>query len=223
MKIRSLMKVTMLVLGAVAFALMLPSISAYAGSCTSGQTCLIELTHANVTELNNNIDIRVTIDDTGATTVLRVQWISGGPDTPLGIDKFAYRDGTAVVTKVDGVPLASSAWSQDNNPPVNYDGFGSFTQGYSDPAGASGISSPIAFTLNQLVTSFPDNNKSSEFAVHIRYSDCSGFVSDGTASTSSDSDCASTKVPEPSVLLFMGVGLVAVGVWGRKRFSNRNL
>src|SRR5262249_40375930 len=63
---------------------------ANAGSCGLTTTCTFELTHANITQLDGAIDVRVTWDNTGSATVLSVQWISGGPGTPKDISEFGY-------------------------------------------------------------------------------------------------------------------------------------
>jgi hypothetical protein len=103
------------------------------------------------------------------------------------------------------------------------DGFGTFNSDYQRNDGTNGITSPVVFTLTSQVDSFTKNDHSAIFAVHLAFTDCSGFVSDGTTTSTTSTDvCGTTKVPEPGVLFFMGVALVAVGIWGRKYLLNSN-
>ena len=164
-------------LAAAALSLMLlPSGPVNAGSCAIDSTCIFELTNSNVTELNGNIDIRVTINNTGASTVLSLQYISSNTADPLGLDKFGYNN-AALVSSISG---NVSDWTPFNTAGATYDGFGTFLSlQNSGPAETGGISGALNFTLNGLVTSFPENSNGAEFVTHIRYSgSCSGFVSD---------------------------------------------
>src|SRR5438552_1792449 len=72
-------------LAAAASLMLLPSGPVNAGSCAIDSTCTFELTSSNVTELNGNIDIRVTINNTGPSTVLSLQYISSNTADPLGL------------------------------------------------------------------------------------------------------------------------------------------
>jgi hypothetical protein len=188
---------------------------AQAGICTD-PTCTFELTNSNVTELNP-IDVRVTWDNTGATTTLSVQWISGGPGTPKFISEFGYNSSVAVTGISGGGTFAD--WTATSN--ANIDGFGTFATDEQRPnanQGNFGITSPIVFTLASLITSIPDNARGAEFVVHVGgySSGCSGFVSDGTASSpSSNTSCGA--VSEPAVLLLTGVGFAGAGYLARRR------
>ncbi len=227
------MKAIMMVLGAIALALVLPNPAAYATSCADDTTCTIDLSNTNVPPIA--IDVKVKIDNTGATTVLTFWFDSANISNPvIGIDFFAYNDDNRVSGNAIAPTSASpGSWKFDLSPPtktVTADGFGNFNVKGQDSGGTNGTSSsdPISFTLANLVTDFPANTPNgAEFAAHVRFESattCSGWVSDGTWSgTSGDVTTGCTKVPEPSVLLFVGVGLVAVGMWGRKRLSNRNV
>jgi hypothetical protein len=189
---------------------------AQAGTCIL-PTCTFELTNSNVTQLDGAIDVRVTWDNTGPTTTLSVQWISGGPNTPTFISEFGYNSSVAVTDISGGGNFAD--WTATSNAQI--DGFGKFATDLQRPnanQGNFGITSPIVFTLASLITSIPDNANGAEFAVHVGgYSGgCSGFVSDGTASsTSSNTSCGA--VSEPAVLLLTGVGFAGAGYLARRR------
>jgi PEP-CTERM motif len=206
-----------LTIGLVALAalILVPSGVLYAGSCADNTSCDIELTNSNTSDLDNNIDIRVTIDNTNADNLTRliVSFISDNvTNTPLGIDQFGYT-GTATVSS------CPSGWTCNLGLPNNIDGFGSFPGNEQKPGSTDLLN--ITFVLNTLVTNFPDNTSGAEFAVHIRYDGCSGFVSDGTAAIGSAGDCTGTPVPEPATLFLVGSGLVSMGYAGRKRWLNR--
>src|SRR5207253_7330153 len=129
-------------LAAAALSLMLlPSGPVNAGSCAIDSTCIFELTNSNVTELNGNIDIRVTINNTGASTVLSLQYISSNTADQLGLDKFGYNN-AALVSSISG---NVSDWTPFNTAGSTYDGFGTFlSKQKSGPAETGGI----AVTVN---------------------------------------------------------------------------
>jgi hypothetical protein len=201
--------------GAVALVALLPALPAQAGSCAAGSVCVIELENTNV--LGVNIDIDVTIDNSGAVTVLTVAFHEDNlTNTPLGIDQFAWNDAALATSMTAG-------WSLDNcstNPaPCQMDGFGNFAVSASSPGGND--LSGITFTLASLVTTFADNPNGGEFAAHIRYSGgCSGFVSDGAAVRSANTACSIEPpllTPEPGSLSLLGIALLALAGFARSR------
>ena len=179
--------------------------SAEAGNCAAGQTCTINLTNTNVTGVS--VTIAVTINNTGAATVLTFAFVSDNiTNTALGIDQIAWT-GTvgADLTKLP------ASWSQQTN--TNMDGFGKFGFEIDQPGGTA---LSFTFTLAGLVTSFPDNANGAEFAAHIRYSgSCSAFVSDGIATGGSDANCT-VQAPETSSLPLLGVCLIMMGLAWRR-------
>lgn len=156
----------------------------------------IRLTNSNVPQLAG-VDVRVI--QTGTT--FSVQLVTNPlTNTPVGFDKFYYN--------LDNPVISASETEWDfNYGGMEASGFGPFSSKQSkEPAGPGGINSPVVFILsNSIPSSIPANDHNARFAVHIRWSkDCSGWISDGTStSTSSDNNCRpKTEIPEiPKVAL----------------------
>jgi hypothetical protein len=164
--------------------------------------------------------IRVTVNNTGATSVLTVSFISDNlANTPLGIDQFGFNSTAATTVLPPG-------WSNAGCPPppgpptpgCQMDGFGRFASEIDSPGGNDLL---FTFTLGSLVTTFADNSNGGEFAAHIRYSgNCSGFVSDGASKgVGKDANCTIVgigQVPEPGTLVLLGIAMVGLGIVNRR-------
>jgi hypothetical protein len=197
---------------------LLPAAPAQAGFCASGATCSFDLDNTNV--LGVDIVIRVTVNNTGATSVLTVNWISDNlANTPLGIDQFGFN--STASTTVLPAGWSNAGCKPPPGPPTpgcQMDGFGRFASEIDSPGGTD---LSFSFTLGSLVTTFADNTQGGEFAAHIRYSgNCSGFVSDGTSKgASKDTNCTIEgigKVPEPGTLVLLGIAMLGLGIVSRR-------
>lgn len=192
-------------------------------ACAAGSTCTVQLTTANVQQLQG-IVVTVTIDNTGSNTVLSFQ-LTNNPltNSALGIDMVGWNSGGNTTANIS---TASTNFGGNNTATSNssMSQFGKFDIQGQDPAGTGGVSSAITFTLNGLVTNFPSNSNGYDFAVHLRFdNNCSGFIggpSSGQAITADDDpNCQPTAVvPEPGTLTLFGSGLLVVGGFLRRRF-----
>ena len=149
-------------------------------------------------------------------TTLSVQLTTSPPlitNTAVGIDQFLFN---ATSDSVNAIAASPGTWNLAFNG-TNADGFGNFNSNKNqDSVGTSGISGPIVFTLSGTNATFTANGNSAKFVAHVTFSGgCEGWVSDGTASASPNSNC--TPAPEPITIFLGGTGLLGMAWAGRKR------
>ena len=206
-------------------------------TCGATSICKINLTSTNVQQLQGVV-VTVTIDNTGANTVLSFQ-VTSNPlsNAPIGMDQVGWNYGS----NDPAAYVSTSSMNFDGYQAVNVfkngscssmDGFGKFCIQGQSPANVGGFSNAVVFTLAGKVTVFSGNGSSgggNEFAVHIRYGNsCSGFVGGtlGTQSNVSDPNCVPAPpapTPEPGGALLLGTGLFGFLAVGSKRCSGRRL
>jgi PEP-CTERM motif-containing protein len=183
----------------------------------------------NTTELQTSLDT-VTVIAGGDTlngftcdsNQLCIHWNDGaGTATPTvkAIIDFSYDDGSGATAapSTTGATGGSTTWNFNGS--GNADGFGVFDRNNDKGNGnetTAGITQWLVFTLDGV----PSDLANWDFAAHVQYNDgCSGWVSDRIhPQPGSLPECdPPTSVPEPSTMILFGAGLVALGVWGRKK------
>jgi hypothetical protein len=154
----------------------------------------VTLTHSNVSELDGQTAIRVTMELVGGNTVVTIPAITSWPvqNGFLGLDHFFYgASGLAhpvIRVKDQGcdepvVGVEACGWKV-NHAGCTASGFGCFASKKSaGPASHGATTQDLVFVLRGDVT-FAANDHGAMFAVHGRFTeDCSGWFSDGTASS----------------------------------------
>lgn len=171
--------------------------------------------------------VTVGINETTDGTMFSLLWNDNSPSDglyALGIDTVFYNSSTPVSAVFSGGTDITSLWTLNYAGSTSGGGFGTFDSGKSLQGGGTyGVSgTPLYFLLAGSNVTFPLNSMGASFAVHVRYSNgCSGWVSNATQSSSSPSySCGGgSKVPEPSslLLLLLGMGLLGIGMLRRRK------
>ena len=200
------------------------AVTALSGTAYAIPYLAVNLTNWNVDNITSSDYVHVTAENSGANTTLTFTFIDNLSQLPnvqlsptKGLNELGWNSTATILTYAPG-------WSPDTSS-CNLDGFGCFIrdEGYSGSGGNTGAGlGPVSFLLAGNNLAFNLNNKRHQFAAHVQFgNDCSGFVSDGTHTTTGNSGGTgcSGQVSEPSSLLLMGSGLVMLGLWGRKKFK----
>ena len=205
----------------------------------------VVLNNWNVQELNDNGDfIDVMIGQYKDHTVVKLQWHSGGPGSPLaiGVDKFYYNcEGCKLTNKknddADKLGAVLAVFYGDIGVDIGTDISGDWTTNYGgktansfgkhnsrknrDSGGTGGIDEALIFLLNGPLAFYANDTPNyATFTAHVRYGDgCSGWVSDGRPrSVGLDANCA--RVPEPSSVALLAIGVFVLAgtiAWRRRR------
>ena len=209
--------------GAVMLALCL----AFGGAAKADtfETVFLNLTNGFTTCTPNCAQVFIDVNTGGTSATLTFTSLLSG----FQFDTVGFNSNDATIS-VTGGPLK-------NNPPNAQDGFGKF--GYVVDTGINGGSTGSSCNgttgdadCNFIVTitgtgltlsnfhTLSIGGDSVFFAGHIASDTCTGFVGGGGGATdgTTGGTCGTTSTPEPGSLSMLGIGLLAIGGFARRRF-----
>lgn len=190
----------------------------------------IDLNVWNVSQLGSTGDkVQVTISNDSTNTFLEFLFVYGPQSPP--IQNFPQKGLNELAWNTSLTPfVVPSGWGPTGSGQMN--SFGYFQDIY-DFTGSGGNTGdgvgPVTFAFSGVHTGddfgFSEISKGNtdftthQFAAHVQFGNsCSGFVSNGSpVDQTSNTDCSTPVVPEPSSLFLLASGLIGISVASLRR------
>jgi PEP-CTERM motif len=196
------------------------------GSISAGSNFSCDFSDANVTQLDGAFTVTVSYNSalnqitlTATDNNLADSFTLAG----FGFDNFGF-DATGAT--IGSQTVSGNSWVTGGACNGNLDGFGSMDDCLVQSGGGT-TASPAVFQLTSTPTSFDKNSNGAHFAIHYKtnVSGCTGFAGDLNVQATSNADCgtgsaattATQSVPEPSSMLLLGSGLLALAKYARRK------
>jgi len=171
-----------------------------------------------LTDSWNDADLNASGDNINVTFGSKwfsMQWLVGSSSglQALGIDTVFYNSSVTVSQVFIGSTAGAqttnvtSDWSHNFGGTNGSGGFGNFlSKKHLEGGDTEGISNFITFLLNGSST-LTANANGATMDIHVRYEqNCFGRVSDGTTNSSDSGSCGG-RIPEPTLLVLLAIGL----------------